>query len=94
MGIFIFKLVLEQVVFSLTFPWMAWFRNYRVLGRVAIFLAFQFKVFGRGRAKLCEKTALVALQAGAFVKRATWELCVDASCVGKGYCLRRIASFL
>jgi hypothetical protein len=51
MGIFIFKLVLERVVFSLTFPWTGWFRNYRVLGRVAIFFAFQFKVFGRGRAK-------------------------------------------
>jgi hypothetical protein len=48
-GIFIFKPVLGQVVFSLTFPWTGWFRNYvPVLEQVAISFAFQFKVFGRG----------------------------------------------
>jgi hypothetical protein len=37
--------------FSLTFAWTGWFRKLPVLGRVTIFFAFQFKVFGRGRAK-------------------------------------------
>jgi hypothetical protein len=51
-GIFIFKLILGQVVFSLTFPWTGWFRKLPVLGQVAIVIfAYQFKVFGCGRAK-------------------------------------------
>jgi hypothetical protein len=45
MGIFIFKPVLGHVVFSLTFPWTGWFRNYRFWDGLQFLLAFQFKVF-------------------------------------------------
>jgi hypothetical protein len=58
MGIFIFKPVLGRVVFSLTFPWTGWFRNYQFWDGLQFFLPFNSRFLDMDGQKLCEKSAL------------------------------------
>ena len=62
MGIFIFKMILEQVVFSLNFPWTGWFRNYRFWDGLQFFLPFNSRFLDVNGQKLCEKTALPTVE--------------------------------
>jgi hypothetical protein len=59
MGIFIFKLILGRIVFSLTFPWMGWFRNYRFWNGLQFFLPFNARFLDVDGQELCEKSALL-----------------------------------
>ena len=58
MGIFIFKPVLGRVIFSLTFPWTGWFRNYRFWDGLQFFLPFSSRVLDMDGQTLCGKSAL------------------------------------
>jgi hypothetical protein len=44
-GIFIFKPVLGQLVFSLTFPWTGWFKNYRFWDWLQFYICFSIQGF-------------------------------------------------
>jgi hypothetical protein len=56
--IFIFKPVLGRVVFSLTFPWTGWFKDYRFWDMLQFFLPFNSRFLDVEGQKLCEKSAL------------------------------------
>jgi hypothetical protein len=58
MGVFIFKPILRRLVFSLTFPWTGWFRNYWFWDMLQSFLPFNSRFLDVNGQKLCEKSAL------------------------------------
>jgi hypothetical protein len=61
-----------MLFFSLTFPWMGWFRNYWFWDGLQFFFAFNFKVFGHGRAKTFWKISPVCLPGQSIAYDRSW----------------------
>jgi hypothetical protein len=61
MGIFIFKLVLGWVIFSLTFPCTGCLRNYRFWDGLQFFLPFNSRFLDEDGQKLCGKSTLFSI---------------------------------